>query len=60
MYVVGALGMETVSGWYASVHGSETFGYSLFAAAEETLEMAGAVLFIYAMLDHLKRDEPPA
>jgi len=54
-YVIGALGMETLGGWYDSLHGQENFPYALFAAAEETLEMAGVVLFIYAMLDHLKR-----
>jgi hypothetical protein len=59
-YVAGALGMETLGGWYDSLHGQQNLTYALFAAAEETLEMAGVVLFIYAMLDHLKRGDAAA
>jgi hypothetical protein len=59
-YVAGALGMETLGGWYDSLYGQQNFTYALFAGAEETLEMAGVVLFIYAMLDHLKRGDAAA
>lgn len=62
IYLAGALGFEFAGGWYLSQPGaSEDLRYSLLVAAEESLEMSGIVLFIYALLDHLRqrlRGEP--
>ena len=47
--------MESVGGWYFSLHGEmEDLSYSLLVAAEEFLEMSGIILFIYALLDYLR------
>jgi hypothetical protein len=56
IYLAGALGFEFAGGWYLSqVEASEDFRYSLLVAVEELLEMSGIVLFIYALLDHLRQ-----
>jgi hypothetical protein len=56
IYLAGALGFEFAGGWYLSqVEASEDFPYSLLVAVEELLEMSGIVLFIYALLDHLRQ-----
>jgi hypothetical protein len=52
VYVSGALGMELLDGWYADLHGENTT-YLLLTAIEETLEMAGATLFIRCLLQYL-------
>jgi hypothetical protein len=55
LYLAGALGFESVGGWYFSLHGEiEDLPYSLLVAAEEFLEMSGTILFIYALLDYLR------
>jgi hypothetical protein len=55
VYLAGALGFESVGGWYFSLHGEiEDLTYSLLVAAEEFLEMSGIILFIYALLDYLR------
>jgi hypothetical protein len=56
IYLAGALGFELAGGWYLSqADASEDLRYSLLVAAEESLEMSGIVLFIYALLDHLRQ-----
>ena len=62
VYLIGALGFEFAGGDYLSRAGAtEDLRYSFLVAAEESLEMSGIVLFIYALLDHLRqrlRGEP--
>jgi len=55
IYVAGALGVEALSGQQESLHGEETVGYHALITVEELLEMAGLVVFIYALLDYLGR-----
>ncbi len=50
LYVGGALGMEMVGAYYASTIGASTVRYALSALIEETMEMLGVVVFIYALL----------
>ncbi len=55
LYLAGALGFESIGGWYFSRHGeTEDLRYSLLVATEEFLEMSGIILFIYALLDYLR------
>jgi hypothetical protein len=55
LYLTGALGFESIGGWYFSRHGEiEDLPYSLLVAAEEFCEMAGIILFIYGLLDYLR------
>lgn len=53
VYVLGALGVEMLGAWYASQYGV-TFVLSVMVAVEESLEMAGSALFIYALLDYIR------
>lgn len=53
LYVGGALAMEAVSGQHASLFGEQNPGYHVIVTLEELLEMTGAVVFIYALLDYM-------
>jgi hypothetical protein len=55
VYVLGALGMEMLSGAIYAANGESpnSLLYSLATSLEEGGEMGGVVLFIYALLDHL-------
>jgi hypothetical protein len=54
-YVAGALGMEVPGAYVRAVHGSDTFVYAVMTTIEESLEMLGAVLFLYAMAVYAER-----
>lgn len=53
IFVTGALGIELLGAREANLHGYYTVKYSVLYSLEETLEMLGIVLFIYALLSHL-------
>ena len=53
LYLGGAIGMELIGGRYADVHGMENLTYSMLATVEESLEMAGVIVFIYALLHYI-------
>lgn len=53
-YVGGAVGMEMVGGLLFEQSGSRTVVYVLAQSVEEILEMAGIVLFIYALADYVE------
>ena len=55
IFVGGAIGVEAVSGKHASLQGEQNLTYHLIITVEELLEMAGVVLFIYALLDYISR-----
>jgi hypothetical protein len=55
LFVGGALGVEAVSGKQASLHGEQNLTYHLIITVEELFEMAGLVVFIYALLDYISR-----
>jgi hypothetical protein len=52
IYVGGALVMEMPLGAWATRHGENNLGYALIDGVEETMEMAGAALFLVALLRH--------
>jgi hypothetical protein len=55
IYLSGAIGFELLGGWYLLPRNEiEDFPYSMLVLAEEFLEMAGIILFIYTLLDYLK------
>ena len=54
LYVFGAVGMEMLGSLYTETYGEEPFAYALLFTLEETLEMSGVVLLIYALLDYLQ------
>jgi hypothetical protein len=52
-YVGGALGGEVVQILYGSMHGVEKLTYTMIITIEETLEMTGILIFIYALLKYM-------
>jgi hypothetical protein len=55
VFVVGALGFEMVGGILDSSVGTGTVIYVLSQTVEETLEMVGIVIFLYAITDYIER-----
>lgn len=55
VYLGGAIGMEMVGGYVVKVFGEMTKQYVIAATIEESLEMAGMILFIYTLLDYIQR-----
>jgi len=56
VFVGAAIGIEAVSAKHASLPGEKDLTYHLIVTAEEMFEMAGLVLFIYALLDYIGRE----
>lgn len=52
VYLSGGLLVEHLADYYVEVFKMDNFGYSLLTALEEFLEMAGAVIFISALLKY--------
>ena len=52
IYIGGALGTELIGGHYADLHGNNTWTYSMIVTVEESLEMAGLIVFIWALLKY--------
>lgn len=52
IYVGGAIGWELVGGRYVEVYGYDNWTYTFIATAEETFEIAGLILFVWALLKH--------
>jgi hypothetical protein len=55
LFLTGALVMEMIEGRYDTQHGVENMPYRIMVAIEESLEMAGIVLFISALLTYLSQ-----
>ncbi|MBB6612672.1 hypothetical protein H7F15_16640 [Pontibacter sp. Tf4] len=54
VYMCGLIGMEMISGAYASMHGEANITYEVLTTLEEALEMAGLVLLIRALLLYIQ------
>ena len=53
IYVAGALGMEMVGGIIYEMYGRHNIYYAIEYTIEESLEMIGIVIFIYALMDYI-------
>jgi hypothetical protein len=53
IYIGGAVGVERGTIWYEENDLLNTLAYNLWNALEEFMEMAGVILFIYALLGHI-------
>ncbi len=51
LYLGGAIGFELVEGRFVELHGARNLTYSVLTTIEESLEMAGVIIFIWALLD---------
>ena len=52
IYIGGAIGCELIGGRYVELHGDQNLVTSLIATVEEGLEMAGIIVFIWALLKY--------
>lgn len=57
LYLTGALGCEAIGGAYAELHGVSNPIYSVIVTVEESLEMAGVITLIEALLVYLSNKE---
>ena len=53
LYIGGAVGFELIGGWYVESYGNRNLTNSMLATIEESLEMAGVIVFIYALLKYI-------
>lgn len=53
LYIGGAVVMESLGGSWFEQHGDNSLFYSLIILVEETLEMTGILVFIYALLSYI-------
>jgi hypothetical protein len=55
IYLGGAVGVERATDWYEKADELNTLSYNLWTDVEELLEMYGVILFLFAILDHMRR-----
>jgi hypothetical protein len=53
LYVLGSIGFELVGGVVFKLRGSRDLMYNMVATVEESLEMAGVILFLWALMSYL-------
>ena len=56
LYVSGAIGLEMIGGHHAAFYRVNSFTYGVITTIEEGLEMAGIIVFIYALLVYLSTE----
>ena len=55
VYLMGVLGLEMLAGKYVSTYQQWGYDYGMLVAREETLEMLGMSLFVFALSDYIRR-----
>jgi hypothetical protein len=58
VFLLGAVGMEMIDGWYAGHHGTENLLYGLQTWFEEALELTGALLLVRTVLQYMNEHLP--
>lgn len=56
VFVAGAFGLDLVAAYLGNSSGHHTVAYIGFATAEEVLEMAGIIVFVYALLLYMSAE----
>lgn len=56
IYVGGALGMEMIGGMIKEMYGRQNLYYAIEYTIEESLEMIGIVIFIYALMEYIRKN----
>jgi hypothetical protein len=54
VYVAGTIGMELLGGRHHELYGIDNMSYGFLVMLEESLEMIGIVVFVYALLDYMR------
>ena len=57
LYVGGAVVMELPLGWWTERAGADSLGYALIDWVEETMELTGAALALWALVKHREAPE---
>lgn len=52
LYVGGSIGFELIGGAYDELHGFNNLTYHMISTAEESLEIAGLIVFLWALLKY--------
>lgn len=52
LYIGGTIGFELIGGRYVELHGARNWMYIMIATVEESLEMVGLIVFIWALLEY--------
>lgn len=55
LFLGGAVGIEMAEASHVELNGTDNFGYAFFVWFEETLELAGVLVFLHGLLGHLER-----
>lgn len=58
LYLGGALGIELIEGRHAEIHTQHNLGFHMLVMLEESLEMAGVIVFIHGLLHYLADRRP--
>lgn len=53
LYLAGAMAVEMIGGAYDEAYGDANLTYAMISALEESLEMAGLIVFLYALLGYI-------
>lgn len=53
VYIGGAIGIELIGGSFAEAHGTRNLSYIMIVTFEESFEMAGLIIFIWALLVYI-------
>lgn len=55
IFISGAIGLEAIGGQVLTLRGEHNLIYNLVVTVEETLEMVAIAIFIYTLLDYIKK-----
>jgi hypothetical protein len=53
LFVGGALGFELIGGKWTELYGQENVAYALITTCEQSLQMVGILVFIYALMSYI-------
>ena len=53
LYLGGAIGFELIESRHCEIYGKENLAYMIMTTVEESMEMGGAIVFIWALLSYL-------
>ena len=53
IFISGALGFELIGGFWYELRGDENIIYAILTTCEESLEMFGVQVFIYALMFYI-------
>ncbi len=56
LYLGGCIGVEMIGGAFDAAYGQQHLVYALISSLEEALEMAGVIVFIWALLVYMQKD----